>query len=386
MKNILIVISFISVLLILNSCEGAYDFDTENLSTKVELSPDLAIPLIDATITLEELMPESDDIESFLIIDSDNYMTLKYKFDVTSVTIDDFLDGEPTSGAVLPDIDYNIAAQKVNLGLGKFLSEGNMIFGDPRIKISIINYWDIPVQFKFQDFYYYKDEAGEEMFPVTGSAATDWHVITPFNAPETSSITEIALDKTNSNINEVLSDLPHHLSFGAHFQTITTPPTAYDVPTGITDTVKMDVEMPLDIGMQNIIMQDTIEFSFGEDSTLLEELTIGTIIDNGFPIAINIQFNFIDEEGNVLASLFDGGLDIAAGTVDAAGKISSSIMSTNVSNTDQNTIKKLLKASNIVYKVTLNTDNFASGQTVKLYSDYSIGIKMGARFKINPSL
>jgi len=388
MKNILILTYFISVLLIFSSCKGAYDFDAENLSTHVELETDIAIPLIDASITLEELLPKSDGVESFLVVDSENFITIKYKFDVTSVAIDEFLDGTPPSGDPLPLIDYNIDPQKVNMGLDKFLANGRMIIADPKVKISIKNYWSIPVHFRFKDFFYYTDEAGEEKFSVTGSATTDWHSIVPFSAPETYSVTDIVLNKTNSNFDEVISHLPHHLSFGAHFQTVppTVPPTAYSVPLGITDSIKMNIEIPLDLGMENIIMQDTIEFAFGNsDTTAIEKLTIGTIIDNGFPMALNIQFVFIDDDGNVLASLFDGGLNIEAGTVDANGKINANTTSTNVSETNLTTINKILKATNVLYKVIINTPNVASGQTVKLYSDYNINIKMGARFKINPS-
>jgi len=384
MKNIFIIIAAAVISLLLNSCKGAYDFDTENLSTSIDINPDIAIPLIDATVNLEELMPKNTALDNFLQIDNDGFMTLQYQFDVSDVSIDDFLDGEPPSGDNLPYIEYSIPPQKANLGLNNILGQSNLIIADPRIEIYIKNYWNIPVEFKFRDFFYYKDEEGAEKFPVTGTAVTEWKTITPFSSPDTYSITEIALNNTNSNIDEVLSSLPHHLSFGADFRTIT-PSGAYNVPTGITDSIKLSIEIPLDIGLENIIMSDTISFSFeNADSDMIEKLTIGTIIDNGFPLSLNIQFDFIDEDGNVLTSLFENGLSITGGEVDASGKIKNSVESTNVSETDKEVIKKMLSSKSVVYKITLNTTGIESGKTVKLYNNYEIGIKMGARFKIKP--
>jgi len=385
MKNIFTFITLASFLILINSCEGAYDFDAENLSKHVELNSDIAVPLIDASITLEELMPKSDELESFLEIDNEGYMTLKYKFDVSAVQIDEFLDHD-LSGSALPDVSYEIAPQIATLGLNKFLKQGNIIIGDPQIKISIKNYWDIPVRFKFKDFYYYKDEEGTDKYPLTGSAITDWTIITPIVAPETFSETEINLNKTTSNIDKLISALPHHISFAAIFETIT-PSGAYNIPAGTSDSIKMDIALPLDLGLENIVISDTISFGFGDaDTTLLEELTIGTVIDNGFPIDINIQFDFVDENGNVITSLFKNGLAIEGGKIDANGKISSSVESTNVSETSKDVIRKILESEKIVYKITLNTTDIEAGKTVKFYSNYQIGIKMGARFKVNPSL
>ncbi|MBN1252145.1 MAG: hypothetical protein JXR51_06455 [Bacteroidales bacterium] len=385
MKLSIYLIAFISALFFLSSCEGAYDFNTDNLSTHIELNSDIAIPIIDASISLEEILPKGDETESFLIIDNEGFISLNYKFELTAVSIEDLLKDEPLSGSSLPYVTYQISPQIIYLGLEKLLKQGEIVFANPSATVYIKNYWSVPVQFKFQDFYYYDDETSYNKHLFTGSVIDSWIIVNYPLINGNFETTEIALDNTTSNIDEVISNLPHHLSFGATFETI--PGDAYDVPPHTMDSIKMDLSIPLDLRMQNIVMQDTIEFSLGDsDTTLIESLILGIEMNNGFPISINTQFYFVDDEYVVLDSLFTNGLKIDAGLVDINGKVNQNTETTTISETNDTRIKNILKSTNIIFKIILNTTDANLGQNVKLYSNYEVGIKMGARFKLNPSL
>ena len=395
MKNILIFLTFISVLFIFSSCEGAYDFDPEKLSTNVDLNPEIAIPLINASITLEELIPESDDIDNFLEIDNDNFMTLKYKFDVTDVAIGDFLgDDVIGAGLLVPKITYTIPPQSMELGLDKLLNQGSIRIADPRITVIIKNYWPIPVQFQFVDFYYYDDETAENKHEFKGKGDFA-DLLTVVQGPTEASVygeykeTEIELNNITTNIDELISALPHHISFGAVFET--NAPDGYtlpfDIPSNSVDSVEMEMEIPLDLALENIVMQDTIDADFGDiDSTLVESVTLKIVFNNGFPLSLNSQIYFLDNNDVVIDSLFTTGLNIEAGTVDANGKVDQSTSTTSIVETNEKRILNILKASKLNYQISINTTDASSGQNVKLYSDYTIGLMLGIKAKLSPEL
>ncbi|MDF1550497.1 MAG: hypothetical protein P1P88_21935, partial [Bacteroidales bacterium] len=361
-----------------NSCKDQFDFSTDNLSTNIEQKSSFALPLVDASITLSEVIPNNEDVNRALIVDPDGFLRLEFEYEVTQVPASDYFDGS-YSGATLPDISYKLASQVFELGLNKLISEGEFYLADPKVTITIKNYWDIPAQFKFADFYYY-EEPESAGIPVTGSFI-DWIQINKPVAPEAYAITNIVLDKTTSNIDEIISALPHHLSFGADFETITTPPVSYDVPSSSIDSVSMKVEMPLDLRIANLLLRDTIDFNLGNDlgsdTSMIESFEFSLILQNGFPIEIGTQVYFVDENYSILDSISTNLLQVASGIV-TAGKVSQSTESIIKIQIDKNRLSNLLNSSYLMPKIIFNTAGNASNETVKFYDNYDVGLKLGA--------
>lgn len=378
MKNFKIFAFLVAGILMVNSCKDQFDFSTDNLSTNIEQKSSFALPLVDASITLSEVIPNNEDVNRALIVDPDGFLRLEFEYEVTQVPASDYFDGS-YSGPTLPDISYKLASQVFELGLNKLISEGEFYLADPKVTITIKNYWDIPAQFKFADFYYY-EEPESAGIPVTGSFI-DWIQINKPVAPEAYAITNIVLDKTTSNIDEIISALPHHLSFGADFETITTPPVSYDVPSGSIDSVSMKVEMPLDLRIANLLLRDTIDFNLGNDlgsdTSMIESFEFSLILQNGFPIEIGTQVYFVDENYSILDSISTNLLQVASGIV-TAGKVSQSTESIIKIQIDKNRLSNLLNSSYLIPKIIFNTTGTASNETVKFYDNYEVGLKLGA--------
>ena len=378
------IVVFLSVIILFSACKDAYDFSTNKLSTDTEINPKIAVPILDASITLEEVLPDDEELDRYLIIDDDNFMSISFETDLAEYNIDDFMSGAALSGPSLPEINYEIDPQVLVLGLNNALGEGNIHLANPSIKLLIKNYWDIPARFQFTDFYYYEEENSAAL-PLTGSLLTEWIEIDKPVAPAEFAIEEIVIDTNTTNIDEVLSALPHHLSFGAKFETI--PGSPYSITAGTTNEVSVEVSIPLEFSLTNIQLTDTMDFNLGEDldSETVKSIQINLLTDNGFPLGIDAQIYFVDEYYVVLDSLFDNSLAINPANVGTNGKVGTDdhVNDENIIKINSSKIENLLKAKFLIPKILFNTTNAANNQDVKLYSDYGIGLKMGALVELH---
>jgi len=379
MKNWSIIIAWAFGLLVMQSCKDAYDFSMDNLSSEIEQESDFAIPLIDADITLEELLPDNEETSLFLHIDNDGFITLTYEDDIAVVSAPELFDGV-YSGPSLPYNFHEEPPMEVPLNMDNLINQGRFYFADPKMTITIKNYWDVSTRFRFNEFLYYPKE-GDTGIPLTGTAVTDWHTILPSGTNEFA-ITEIALNRTNSNIDEVISSLPYALSAGATIETI--PGGPYNIDPNTEDSVSLKVEMPMDLLIEDLIQRDTVGFSilenYEDDTDALESLTFNLAFDNGFPVDLALQIYFADENYTILDSISATGINVTAGN--SNNGTSTPVETLNTIVIENSKISNLVKSKYLIPKFEFNTKGAASDQTVKLYSTYAIGFKLGARIKL----
>jgi hypothetical protein len=367
--------------LLIFSCKDQYDFSTDNLSDDIPVNPEIAIPLVDAQISIDEFLSANNDV-SYLQIDENKFMTLVFDYKFGQITAIDFFDGK--YNGVLDKISYSLATQKFNLDITKPASYDEFYVSNPKVGISVVNYWNIPVQIKFNQFNYYKEETSAPS-PVTGTFVSNWHTI---NGPATagsSAITELSMDTSNSNIDEIVSALPHHFTISATAET--TPGQDYTVASNTIDSINLKIEIPLDFRIKNLSRTDTIDFNpgdkLGQDTSKFESLRLNLVFDNGFPIDMDAQLYFTDANYKKIDSISTEELHIASGTV-ANGHITGSTKTFKIYSLEGTTKQNFLKSSYLMVSYRFNTANIESKQTVKIYSDYKIGFKAGvlAKFKL----
>jgi len=381
MKKLINTFILIISISILTSCGDKFDFSTSNLSTDFEQNSEFAIPLVDASIILEEILPDDSTLNKYLVIDNNKFIRLINEYDLASYPADDFFDGN-YSGNNLPFIEYKLNSQIIDIGLNKFINQGEFYLADPKITISIKNYWNVATRFKFAKFFYF-EEANSAGKPVTGPILNDWVYVNLPISPEEFAYTNIKLNNNNSNIADVISAMPHHFSFGANFETI--PGGAYNINPGSVDSVKVKIDIPLDLRVTDLILRDTEDFNLGSelgnDTAKVQSLLLNFVIQNGFPISIDAQLYFADANYRILDSISTAGISIPSATVDAEGKVNQSTESLNTINIENQKKANLFKSKYIIPKIKFNTANSNTMQAVKLYSTYTVGLKIGARIK-----
>lgn len=378
------IIAFFVTIILQNACKDAYDFNMDKLSTDMEVNPVIAVPLIDASMTLEELLPDNEDLNRYLIIDENKFMTLTFENDFATYDIIDFMNGAPLSGQSLPPITYQIDPQVIELGLNSLLSEGSIHLANPTLKLIIKNYWDIPARFKFTDFFYYEEENSVAL-PLTGTLLDNWIDLDTPVSPDEFVMQEIVLDTNTTNIDEMLSAMPHHLSFGADFETI--PGTPYDL-TGVSpNEVTVEISIPLELSLLNIQLTDTIDFKLGEnlDTTIVKSFKLNFQSNNGFPLGMNAQIYFVDENYLVLDSLFTNRLLIDPAKV-VGGEVTEKTSTKSTVEVNIDRLDNIFKAKYIIPQIVFNTTNAANNEDVKLYSNHNIELQMGALIELHADI
>jgi hypothetical protein len=373
------VLSIILGITLAFSCKDQYDFSTDNLSNNNTLNPELAIPLIDAQISIENLLSLNDSL-NFLQIGDDKFMTLVYEYDVKQITAFDFFDN--TYSGILANINYPIGNETLDLGVKNFPKFDEFYVTAPKIIFTIKNYWDIPASFSFSQFNCYPHNSSIGI-PGTGTFFSTAHEInrpTSFGLAEK---TEITMDNSNSNIDELVSGIPDHIIVSGSFQTVQGE--EYAVPYPSTDSVHIKIELPLDIRVKNLILSDTIKFNasdnLGSDTSKLESLKLNLLFENGFPVDVNTQIYLTDNSYAILDSIFNNEILIPSGQI-SAGKVTSSFKTTQIINIVGAKKSAFYKASYLIAKYRYNTANSELGETVKIYSNYKIVFKAGALIKL----
>ncbi|GAB5419246.1 MAG: hypothetical protein Crog4KO_32900 [Crocinitomicaceae bacterium] len=133
--------------------------------------------------------------------------------------------------------------------------------------------------------------------PATGS----WDGLSP-------SITNLLFNAGNSNIEGYLENLGVKHDVGYYFELNPwgNSSSGWDqiFPTSRVK-VKLKAQMPLSIGMDNLVLKDTFDLSFDQD-TEKTNLVSGDLIlkaKNGFPFSADVSLNLLDVNGNLLHTI-----------------------------------------------------------------------------------
>ena len=120
--------------------------------------------------------------------------------------------------------------------------------------------------------------------------------------------------------------------------------------------VNVDVELPLEGTVNNLVLQDTVDL----DLTELEDVISAefkTVIANDFPADVTLQGYFYDDNNVLLDSLFDERLLVGAADVnDATGKTTPGEEVVTFENYEEGRFDNLKKGKKMLVNVKINTE------------------------------
>lgn len=265
--------------------------------------------------------------------------------------------------------------------------DGEAYFDDPRMSIRMHNSYGLPVQFYLTSLGTFST-SGEPSTPLFGTTVPTIANPRLMNFPDLSMIGQfvsdmITLNKSNSNIMDVVETQPKFIYFSVISETNPTGPgLAYNF---VTDSsrfnLELEVELPLYGNAKYWLLQDTAEFDFSEfyaDADIIDWINFRLVAKNGMPTEADLQVYFVDSNYVVVDSLITVETIIQSGNLDADGKVSSA--STLVTNMryEHDRIQNLKDVKYIFYRGTINTTNSAT-DLVRFYSYYTLDISLGAQ-------
>ena len=144
-------------------------------------------------------------------------------------------------------------------------------------------------------------------------------------------------------------------------------------------TVDLAMRLPMQGRIENMRLQDTLALA-QETLTVLEQLYQASFklqTENGLPLDLSLQLYFTDANFQPLDSLLLGQeMILKAGLPDGQGRIVEAGKKTTFIGSRASRSIRLQQATHLVVKALLNTPGEGS-TTVKLYSDYSLGLQLG---------
>jgi hypothetical protein len=187
------------------------------------------------------------------------------------------------------------------------------------------------------------------------------------------------LNTTNSNIKPMIENLPDQ--FGYSMQIITNP---MGNISGSNDFVysdqlmkaKMRMELPLSLIATNLTLVDTLDLNIqnpnGEQNIHSGVITL--LANNGFPFDASVQICMLNDNLQIVDSLYTSSNTIIQAPVNSSLRVVGKKPTKLSAEISVDKMKLLYNTKKIKLKVKFNT--LSQSQYIKIYSDYSIDIKL----------
>lgn len=268
--------------------------------------------------------------------------------------------------------------------------DGNVFIKDPKLRISVVNSFGLPITAKITDIYVMS--GGGNKIPIQIDQFKDTFTLNYTTNIGQTATTEYLIDRNNSNIDEILSAAPqeivYEVSFTANSQDIVGPNVLYDYT-----TVKQysRLELPFDIR----ILHYTVEATGGlelnqfkkdlekEGATLNWAEGVSELI-NEMPLNAFVQVYFDDSLTNrVIDSAFNQEYFLPAAQIDASGTVIAPAKSSQTNHFDADRYNRIASANRYRMQVRLRTAEENSNLPfVSFYDFQKLRLKMGFRANI----
>ncbi len=184
----------------------------------------------------------------------------------------------------------------------------------------------------------------------------------------------------NSNIKPMIENLPDKLGYS--MKVITNP---LGNVSGSNDFIysdkvlnaKLNIDIPLSLIATNLTLADTFDISFTDRGIKSGTLTL--LAENGFPYDAALQIYMLDNNNNLIDSLYTTPNTVESAPINALFRVTSKQLTKLDTYVSEEKMKAFNNAKKLKLKITFNT--ISQSQLIKIYSDYSIDIKLIGDFK-----
>jgi len=280
---------------------------------------------------------------------------------------------------------FNPPEDTVILDLFKNWQQGELYLEEPKVQFIINNSFGFPIRLtanKLDADTYRGGVIGLNSAQLSSGVNLAYPSLSEVGETKTTTIT---IDNT-SNLPQIIQDVPHAVHYD--LSAMANPDSIPNSNLHFTDTSKFSVDVNVELPMYGWARGFVLEDTFNLDLAIYEEFEkVGfkLITENGFPAEAKIQLYFMDNFGNTVDSLIHEPTPVvlAAAPVDGSGKVTQREERIIESYFPADRYLDLLQnAKKIRIRASIETTD-AGTQSVRFYSDYGLGIKLGARGMLN---
>ena len=282
---------------------------------------------------------------------------------------------------------FPIPLDSVEVDFFELFSDGSVFFEEPTMTISTRNSFGFPVRAYFNILNAINIDGTSIPFGSDElSAGVD------FNYPSINEVGEEAetvfvIDKDNSNIANIIGQPVAYFEY--EVEVISNPDGDTSITSFVTDTssfyLDAEVELPLYGKVDGFTVNDTLDFELTGEYDEVNDVEFKLVTENEFPLDVELQVLFTDNEYNVIDELLTASERIlTSAPVDTNGEaIDSSRKETFIPFPKDrfNNVKE--KATRILVQARVTSAN--DGNTsVRIREHHEVDIKLGVIAGVNP--
>lgn len=271
------------------------------------------------------------------------------------------------------------------VALFKNFTTSNFFISNPTLKVSVYNSLAVPLEFNFLYLSAINSKKNSSLDFVVPDNLKPLVLKSPRKYG--GERTEIILDTSNSNLDDIVSFLLNQVGFDSELKfnpSPMPPPTPGQSRNFFSDTSDIGLDVEFKVPFQGrgtgFFLEDTIDFNF-EMADELSEGLLRVEATNGFPMEVDFQLTFLNENDVAIDSLFQDnlGMLVPASIIDINGEtISRSNQVTDIS-IDGGRLKKLTNATKLAITSRLSTPDAASKKNVTFRAEYKLNIRVGLK-------
>lgn len=267
---------------------------------------------------------------------------------------------------------------------------GHIDFENPQANFIIQNSFGMPIALNLTSFRsksYVNAPYDVNIWGITNPIVINYP---NFSQIGDSALTQIHLDKNNSNIHDAINTAPKY--FICDVNGLSNPAVGTNT-NFVTDksafNVNMEIELPLYGRSWDFIVQDTMNVDFGLNLENVKTIYFRINTQNAFPADARIQVYFLDMNDIIIDSLMTPLQQVVAAAPVGPGpeyRTTTSVHKLTETMFTGERVKKLENVNKVIVKGYLNTTdciNSGSTQFVKFYSDYGLDTHISFRAILN---
>lgn len=284
----------------------------------------------------------------------------------------------------LGNVTYEGERDTIDIDFFDSWIQGDVYFENPKISFNFENSFGVPTEAVVNLINIITAEG--ELLPLESVFIDEGGIEFPFPAGNEVGQTKTAtflFDRTNSNIDRVLGSKPVAIDYDV--SALTNPDNDTSIRGFVTDSsfykVLVDVELPLYGNAANFVVRDTFDIDFSPyDKIIGAEFSLVT--ENGLPLSVTLQGDFIEANGNQVSQLFAGQQPVVGGApVDANGFPTAPNRLVTTTEFDEAEVTALKTASRLIITATFST-TLGSNQSVRILADQEVDVKLGVILKV----
>lgn len=275
--------------------------------------------------------------------------------------------------------EVGLPADSLEFGFLDNWEAGELEFLEPQISLTFYNTMGLPLELRSNVFNLqtYRNGTVPLDNPMLNSGLL--FAFPTINEVGEAKPTLLRLDSGNSNIVPAISGVPYQLDYA--FSAIANPDENELITNHLTDSVRVDIDVEVEIPLYARAKGFRIVDTFGIDLAELDDLDrlgFKLVADNGFPLEVGLQLQFMDASGVVFDSLFqDGARLVESGNLLPDGSVSTSKETTLESELSGNQLEQILSRTTESRVIaTLESPNGGS-EAARMLNTYTLGIRLG---------